>query len=566
MTGVAPRWEPLPIGYQEGWTVAEITVRVLVDAGIRRAYTVAGDAFLELLDALRFEPLMALVTARQDTGAAFMAEAEGKLREVPALLLGGPGPGIADFLVAVRSAYQDGSPMVVLVEERASVRLAGPGIQDGLAELDPLTLFGPFAKWTGRAETAAQVPVLAAQAARAARDGRKGPAILAVPADFWVAPFDGVIPEPEQRPDDTGAVLRSAHEVAALLADSRYPVVIAGGIGRSARKDLVAAAEQLGLAVYTAFRRQDSFPENHARYAGHLGVGIPPGQLDALERADVVLAIGTRLDEVTTQNNRYPLPAQTLVVIGPGLPATHRRGLTFRIDCEVGPFLRQLVAIGVARSRRSSAANAATHTHMTPPRTSPDHPLVHPADVVRVLRKVAPEDTVVAADSDKTARFVHRYWCFTEPHTQIEPPDGVRGYAVPAALGAKLAAPKRTVVAVISDAAAMMTGQELETAVRYRAPILVVVFQNGLYADVAMHQAAKHGRLNGVSLTAVDFAAWARSFGAAGYTIESPEQLEPTMRRALQHQRPSVIDVRTDPDVIDPDTRLSALFQRPRKS
>lgn len=539
---------------------------MLVDAGVRRAYTVAGSAFLEFLDAIRFEPLMALVTARQDTGAAFMAEAEGKLREVPALLLGGPGPGIADFLVAVRSAYQDGTPMVVLVEERASVRLAAPGIQDGLAELDPLTLFGPFAKWTGRAGTAAQVPVLAAQAVRAAREGRRGPAVLAVPADFWVAPFHDVIPDPEPRPDDTGAALRSAHEVAALLADSRYPVLIAGGVGRAARTDLIAAADQLGLAVYTAFRRQDSFPENHARYAGHLGLGIPAGQLDALERADVVLAVGTRLDEVTTQNNRYPLPSQTLVVIGPGLPATHRRGLTFRIDCEVGSFLRQLVAVGVTRSRRSSAANAATHTHMTPPRTSPDHPLVHPADVVRVLRKVAPEDTVVTADSDPTARFVHRYWCFTQPHTQLEPPEGVRGYAVPAALGAKLAAPRRTVVAVVSDAAAMITGQELETAVRHRAPILVVVFQNGLFTDLATHQAAKHGRLHGVSLTAVDFAAWARSFGAAGYTIESPEQLEPTFRRALQHQRPSVVDVRTDPDVIDPDTRLSALFQRPRKT
>lgn len=543
-----------------------MTVRVLVDAGVRRAFTVAGDSFLELLDALRAEPLTTLVTARLESGAAFMAEAEGKLREVPALLLGGPGPGIANFLVAARSAAQDGTPLVVLAEERASVRLSGPGIQDIPAEPDPLDLFGPFAKWVGRAETAAQVPVLAARAARAARDGRKGPAVLAVPADFWVAPFDGAIPPAVPPPDDAGAVLRSAHEVAALLADSRYPVVIAGGVGRTARKDLVAAAEQLGLAVYTAFRRQDSFPENHPRYAGNLGVGIPAGQLDALERADVVLAIGTRLDEVTTQNHRYPSPAQTLVVIGPGLPATHRRGLTFRVDCEIGPFLKQLVSVGVARSRRGSAANAATHTHMTPPSTSPDHPLVHPADVVRVLREVAPEDTVVTADSGKTARFVHRYWCFTEPHTQIEAPEGVRGYAVPAALGVKLAAKKRTVVAVVSDAAAMMTGQELETAVRYRAPILVVVFQNGLYADIAMHQAAKHGRLSGVAHTAVDFAAWARSFGAAGYTIESPEQLKPTFKRALLHQRPSVVDVRTDPDVIDPDTRLSSLFQRARKS
>ncbi|HVV13285.1 thiamine pyrophosphate-binding protein [Amycolatopsis sp.] len=542
--------------YQRGWTVARTAVRILVDAGVRRAYTVPSDSFLELLDAIQFEPSMTLVTARHESAAAFMAEAEGKLRDVPAILLGAPGPSVMNLAIGVQTAHQDETPMIVLLADRPSNDLV-PDMEEGP---DQLGLFRPFSKWTARAETAAEVPELLVEALQEVRRGRRGPAVLSVPTDFWVAPFDAVLSKPAPPPDRSGQLIRSADEVAALLADSRYPVVIAGSRARSARAELITAADQLGFAVYNAFRRQDAFPENHARYAGHLGIGVPARQLDALDRADLVLAVGTRLDEITTQNFRYPSAGQTLVMIGTGLVPSRRRGLTFRIDCEIGPFLRELCAVAEPRTRRSSAANASTHTYMTPPDTR-ESVLVHPAEVVRAVRKVVPEDTVVTMDSSSFAGFVHRYWCFTEPRTQLGPADRVAGYAVPAAVAAKLAQPKRTVVAMVGDGSVMMTGQELETAVRYRAPIIVVVIQNGLYGDIAVHQARTHGRLSGVALNPVDFASWARSFGAVGYTVESPEQLEPTVGRALRHQRPSVIDVRTDPDVINPDVRLSALFR-----
>ncbi|MBB2935283.1 acetolactate synthase-1/2/3 large subunit [Amycolatopsis bartoniae] len=538
-----------------------MAVRVLSDAGVQRAYTVPADSFLDLLDVLQFESPLTLVNARQETAAAFMAEAEGKLREIPAVLLGARGAGVVHLLSGVRNAAQDESPLVVLLADRPSVNLTG----DDADDFDPLELFRPFVKWSARAEVAAEVPGLLAEALGEVQRGRRGPAVLAVPDDFWIAPYGGPVPQIPVQPDRTGALLRSADEVAGLVADARYPVVIAGAGVRAARDELVAVAEQLGLSVYNAFRRQDAFPENHARYAGHLGLGIPARQLDALDRADLVLAIGTRLDEVTTQNFRYPLPGQTLVVIGTGLTPTRRRGLTFRIECEIGPFLRELSAVAIPRTRRSSAANAATHTFMTPPDTR-DSAYVHPAEVVRAVRKTVPEDTIVTSDSSKFAGFVHRYWCFTAPHTQLGPADRGTGYAVPAAVAAKLTEPKRCVVAMTGDGGLLSTGQELETAVRYRAAVIIVVSQNGLYGELAMHQARAHGRLSGVALEHVDFAAWARSLGAVGYTIESPEQLEPTLARALRHQRPSLLDVRTDPDVIDPDVRLSALFRADRST
>ncbi|OXM50522.1 acetolactate synthase, partial [Amycolatopsis thailandensis] len=352
---------------------------------------------------------------------------------------------------------------------------------------------------------------------------------------------------------------RTAEAVAQLVDEARYPVVIVGGRARSAREELIAVADELALPVYNAFRRQDAFPENHARYAGHLGIGIPARQLDALERADLVLALGTQLDEVTTQSYRYPTPSQTLVLVGTGIEPARRGGLTFRVDSEVEPFLRELRDVASPRTRRASAANAAVHTFMTPPDTS-GATRVHPADVIRAVRKLAPEDAIVTSDAGNFAQFMHRYWCFTAPRSQLGPSNAAMGYAVPAAVAAKLAEPRRTVIAMVGDGGALMTGQEIETAVRYRVPVTVLVFQNGLHGPLAVRQARKHGRLSGVTVPVTDFASWARGLGAAGYTVDDREQLEPIIASALVRQRPCVIDIRTDPDVVTPDIRLTSLL------
>lgn len=490
-----------------------------------------------------------------------MAEADGKLTEQPALLLAGRGPSAANLAIGVQTAYQDETPMVVLLETPPST----PAVTGGHPTSDLTAMFEPLAKWSARAEHPDEVPGLLVEALLKARMGRPGPTVLGVPSDAWGVPFDSEQPVASPLPPITGSLGRSADAVAQLVGEARYPVVIVGGRARSAREELIAAADELSLSVYNAFRRQDAFPENHARYAGHLGLGIPTRQLDALDRADLVLALGAQLDEVTTQSYRYPTPAQTLVMVGTGLPELDRYGLTFRVESEVEPFVRELRALATPRTRRASAANAAVHTFMTPPDTS-RNTRVHPVDVVRILRKLAPEDTIVTSDAGNFAEFVHRYWCFTAPRSQLGPSNAAMGYAVPAAVAAKLAEPRRTVVAMVGDGGTLTTGQEIETAVRYRTPIIVVVFQNGLHAPLAMHQARTHGRLSGVSSGLVDFALWARGLGAAGYTVNDREQLEPIIASALVRQRPCVIDVRTDPDVVSPDIRLSSLLAASRRT
>lgn len=534
-------------------------MRILTEAQVRRVYAVVGEAFLELLDALQREREVTLVSARHDSGAAFMAEAEGKLTERPAVLLASRGPGAANLAIGVQTAYQDETPMVVLLETPALDRT----ITGELPTSDLTAMFESIAKWCVRAEDPDAVPGLLAEALTRCREGRPGPVVLGVPSDAWGVPYDSAKPVTKVRQPIMGTLGRSAEAVAALVDEARYPVVIVGGRARSARDELIAVADELALPVYNAFRRQDAFPETHARYAGHLGLGIPARQLDALERADLVLALGTQLDEVTTQGGRYPTAQQTLVLVGTGIDEQRRRGLTFRVDSEVEPFLVELRSIANPRTRRASAANAAVHTFMTPPDTS-GNTRVHPVDVIRALRKLAPEDTIVTSDAGNFAQFMHRYWCFTAPRSQLGPSNAAMGYAVPAAIAAKLAEPRRAVVAMVGDAGTLMTGQEIETAVRYRAPVMVVVFQNGVHGALAMHQARTHGRLSGVTIPLTDFASWARGLGAAGYTVDDREELEAIVASALVRQRPCVIDVRTDPDVVTPDVRLSTLLSAVR--
>lgn len=535
-------------------TVAQAVVRILVGAGIRRGYTVPGESFLGLLDALEVEPATTLVSVRHEAGASFMAEADAKLSGVPALALGSRGPGAANLAIGVHTAFQDETPMLVLLGQ---VESTGRG-RESFQEVDLAAFFAPIAKWSAEAATAGDVPRLVAEALTTATTGRRGPSVLSVPSDFWAAPYDGSLPAVALTKPE-GDAAGGAVAISSLLDRAERPVVIAGGGARKAREELIAAAEQLGLAVYSAFRRQDAFPEDHPQYAGHLGLNVPSDVLEALGRADLVLVLGTRLDEITTQGFQYPLPEQQLVLVGRGLRPPEREGATVHVDADVLAFLRALRAAAAPRTRDWTAARAAVQRFTTPPDTSGAE-RVHPTDVVRTLRRLVLKDAIVTNDAGNFSGFVHRYWCFTEPRTQLAPANGAMGYAVPAAVAAKIAEPERTVVAMVGDGGVLMTGQELETAVRHDAAIIVIVFQNGLYGTIAMHQAKVHGRLAAVSIGPLDLAGWGRGLGAEGFTVDRPEDLEPVLAEALACGRPCVVDVRTDPDVITADARLSDLL------
>jgi acetolactate synthase I/II/III large subunit len=528
-------------------------VDVAVRNGITRFYTVPGESFLEVLDAVERHPLARLLSTRHESGAAFMAEADAKLSGVPAIAMGTRAVGAANLAIGVHTAFHDSTPMVVLVGD-VETDIRG---RDAFQEIDLCSFFRPIAKWVevlGRADRAQEVMQ---RAIRKAMSGRPGPAVLILPSDILGCPAGdghGAALPPSPRCELAPA---DREEIRSRLERSQAPVVIAGG-GCRDQEALVAFAESWGAGVCTAFRRQDVLPNTHPLYLGHLGLGAPEYLLSALRRSDLVIVVGSRLSEVTTQRYTVPLSNVVHIDIDPGVLATDSIADMVALgDADLA--LRALRRDGEPRVARCAVEHAEYMAWSDAGNL--DEPELRSArDVVACMAAELPRDVVIANDAGNFAAFLHRFWRYETPRSQVAPTSGAMGYAVPAAIGAKLAQPGRPVVAVVGDGGMLMTGQELETAVRYGIDITVIVVDNGLYGTIAMHQARRFGRLSGVDIGSVDFAAYARSLGAGGLTARSKAELRDVLQTSLRASGPTVIHVPVNAEEIAPDARLSDLL------
>ncbi|WP_285730144.1 thiamine pyrophosphate-dependent enzyme [Nocardiopsis sp. ATB16-24] len=544
-------------------TAAHAVAEVLSAAGVSRCYTVPGESFLELTDAIEQHPRMRLISTRHENGAGFMAEADAKLTGVPAVAAATRGPGAANLAVGVHTAMQDSTPMIVFLGQAETERLGREAFQ----EVDLTAFYAPLTKWSTTVHRADRLAETTARALRVATTGRPGPVAIAVPGDLFgqrVGPQDPPEPPVVPRP-----VLgeQARDRLAGWLARAVRPVIIAGGGARGAREDLVRVAERFNAGVYAAWRRQDVFPNDHPLYLGHLGLGCPPAVLNALASADAVLVVGCRMSETTTQGYRLPESDGRVRVaqidIDPAqVGATN--SLWFGAVADARTALGELAEASVRVPYRDwSSARRNWVASATVPPEAAEHtgPLLHPWSVIAGMRASLPEDALLTNDAGNFASFLHRGWWFRHPRTQLAPTSGAMGYAVPAAVAAKIAAPDRTVVAVAGDGGALMTGQELETAVRVGAPVTVVVFQNGLYGTIAMHQARQLGRIAGTRISGpLDLAGFARSLGARGATVHTREELEKALAESVGADLPTLVDVRTDPEVISPGSTLSGLL------
>src|SRR6266545_494485 len=587
-----------------GRSAADAVVEVLAARGVRRFYTVPGESFLEIIDAVARRPGLRLVSCRHESGAAFMAEAEGKLTGTPAVAMATRAVGASNLAIGVHTARQDSTPMLVFLGQVETGLLGREAFQevDLPAFYRELTV---HAETLHRADRAAEV---AARAYRLATTGRPGPALVAFPADVLAGDCADPGPPPGQvaavRPDDAA---RDA--IAAVLATARSPVAVLGAGARTARDAVVALAERYRLGVFTAFRRQDAFPNSHPNYLGHLTLGAPAEIVRPLAEADVVLVLGCRLSEITTQGYALPAPGARVVQVDidpASLGAT--AAVEWAVPAPVGPFAAALLEAAARPAERDRpakderpterdrpaeqdgaaerdrpaeqdgaaerdrpterdwsagrdwSAEHATYLRLSTPDVSYAGGGVHPAQVVAAMARHLPADAVLANDAGNFSIFCHRYWRFDHPATQLGPTSGAMGYGVPAAIGAALAAPGRPVVALCGDGGFLMTGQEMETAVRCGAPVLAVVFANGLYGTIAMHQARELGRPAGVDIGPVDLAGYARALGADAVTVDAPDQLDDAFAAAAAFDRPRVVVVRTDPDVLSPTATLSGLL------
>jgi len=541
-----------------GYVAGEVMART----GVRRLYTVPGESFLEILDAAEEHPDLSLISTRHESGASFMAEAEGKLTGRPAVAMATRGVGASNLAIGVHTARQDSTPMLVLLGHVETDFLGREAFQ----EVDLPAFYAPITKWAATVHRADRLAEFVARGLRIATSGRPGPVMLALPADVLgeAVPDDPEVRVPP-RPRSAPAP-EDVRTIAERLSAARRPVVIAGGGAQSAREALISFAEEWGVGVYAAFRRQDVFPNVHPNYLGHLTLGTPPETLEALERADLILVVGCRLSEVTTQTYSFPRGDQAVIQIDidpneVGATVPVEVGMVSDAGTALAALSRQAPSPSPARDWTDGHNAYLDSSTISPERATEG---IDPARVVGAMREALPEDALLTNDAGNFSIFIHRYWRYNYPRTQLASTNGAMGYGVPAAVAAKLAAPDQTVVACCGDGGFLMTGQEIETAVRYGATITVVVFRNGLHGTIAMHQKQALGRTAGVEIGEVDLAGYARSLGAEGHTVRDPDELVPALEATLASDSVTLLDVVTDPDIINPSTTLSEIVgERP---
>ena len=563
---VAPAPVPAPAR-----TVGRYVADALRAVGVRYAFTVPGESFLGLLEGLEAAGIRVVAT-RHEGGAAFMAEAHGQLTGRPAACVGTRAVGAANLAIGIHTARQDSTPMFVLVGQ-VERELIG---REAFQEVDLRATFGGLAAHAAEPRSAEEIPAAVAGAIRAALTGRPGPVLLSLPEDL----LDEMLPEgteldtarpapPRAEPDDVRSVLQ-------FVACARRPVILAGaGVLRARTStDLLKLAELLDVPIVATWRRGDVVSNDHPLYLGMSGYGSPAVVRERLERADALLVVGSRLSEVASYGYAVPAAGQRWahVDIEPiagraGLPAPE---LSVRADARA--FLRAAVARleaavldaeGVDARRAANAEDRSAWESATAVDDAAwEGPGVHPAHAIATLRRVLPDDAIVATDAGNFGMWLARHFRFRRPGTFLGPTSGAMGYALPAAIAAALVHRDRAVVAVAGDGGFAMTMAELETAVREKAKVIAVVFDNERYGTIRMHQDRRsevdgQGAAVGTDLGPVDFTAIARAVGARGTRVETDAQLEPALRQALASDRPTVLQLVLDRRWVSPDQTRS---------
>jgi len=547
-------------------TGGQILVDCLKVHGVELAFCVPGESYLAVLDALYdAQDHTRLIVCRQEGGAAFMAEAYGKLTGRPGICFVTRGPGATNASIGVHTAYQDSSPMILFIGQ-----IGGDVVErEAFQEVDYRRMFGQMAKWVAQIDRTDRIPEYLSHAFHLAVSGRPGPIVLALPEDMLTS--QAVAPQtrryqrvkPHAGPQDLA-------EVARLLGSAAKPLVIAGGGDWTAKAcaDLRAFAESWNVPVACSFRRQDLLDNRHRNYAGEVGIAISPELKKRVREADLILAAGPRLGEMTTGTYTLfdlPRPRQTLVHVHSG---ADELGRVYQADLLINSGMEEFAAalLSIAPSQ-NIAWGGWTQTLRQEYLLSLD-PVPMPgalnlSEVVSWLRSRLPEDAVITNGAGNFSGWVQRFYQYTGFRTQLAPTNGAMGYGVPAAIAAKIAQPKRTVVCFAGDGDFMMNGQELATAVQYGAGVIFVVVNNGMYGTIRMHQEREYpARVYGTALRNPDFAQLAKAYGAYGAVVEKTLDFAPAFEQAVSAGGPAVLELRIDPDAITTRTSLSAIREK----
>jgi acetolactate synthase-1/2/3 large subunit len=556
-----------------------LLVDCLIAQGVTHAFGVPGESYLAVLDGFHDRAdRIRFVINRQEGGAAFMAEAQGKLTGRPGVCFVTRGPGATNASIGLHTAFQDSTPMVLFVGDVAS----DARDREAFQEVDYNAFFGPstkgMAKRVERIDDPRRIPEYVARAFATAMNGRPGPVVLVLPEDMLTQTVDAN-PLPRVEPVQAWADPGALRELRTLLLAAQRPLVIAGGGGWTPQSAaaLQRFAENWQLPVANAFRFQDCFDNHHPLYAGDVGLGINPALARRIRESDLVLAIGPRLGEATTGGYTLleaPVPTQKLVHIhasGEELGRVYQP--TLAIQATMNAAARSLEVLTAPPSLPWSTWTAACHADYEANVEVTNGGIVLPGNIdmpalIHTLQKHLPADAVLTNGAGNFASWLHRFYRYhglAKGHkTQLAPTNGAMGYGVPAGIGAAILS-GRTAFTIAGDGDFLMNGQELATAVQHGAKSVVLLLNNGTYGTIRMHQEREYpARVSGSDLRNPDFCALARAYGYAAERITHTAEFEPALQRALAADGGSLIEVMLDPEVITTRGTLSAIRNKSR--
>ena len=532
-------------------TGGQILVDQLRIHGVERAFCVPGESYLAVLDAFVDVPEIHVVTARQEGGAAIMAEAHGKLTGTPGVCFVTRGPGATNASAGMHIAFQDSTPMILFVGQVARATADREAFQ----EIDYRRMYGQLAKWVGQIEDPERIPEMVSRAFHTAVNGRPGPVVLALPEDMLVQRA-GVGDARRYREMQPAPPPEDMERLRGLLLRAERPMALLGGGGwdRRAVAGFEAFAQAFDLPVAVSFRCQAYFDNRLAQYAGHAGVATDPALNDRIAAADLLLVAGARLGEATTGGYtivRPPVPEQTLIHVYPG---AEELGRVYQPSLGINSGMKHFATAAAALDAPESVPwgawrQAARDEYLAFLRPLPVPGDVQIGEVVAWLSDRLPEDAIVCNGAGNYNSWLHRNFVFKDYRTQIGATSGSMGYGTPAAVAASLAAPERTVVNWTGDGCFLMHGQELATAMQYGAKVVNIVVNNGMLGSIRIHQERDYPtRVSATALRNPDFAALAEAYGLHGETVRTTGDFAPAFERCIAAGRSSLIDLQVSPD------------------
>ncbi|TIL42718.1 thiamine pyrophosphate-binding protein [Mesorhizobium sp.] len=546
-------------------TGGQLIVEALEANGTDRIYCVPGESYLAVLDALHDSPIRTIV-CRQEGGAAMMADCHGRLTGKPGICFVTRGPGATNASAGIHIAMQDSVPVILFIGQVASHAKQREAFQ----EVDYVRFFGDIAKWVVEIDDAARIPEFVTRAFAVATSGRPGPVVISLPEDMLTSLAEAPEALP-YTPVETRPGEAELDALEKLLNKAKRPFVILGGTRWDAEAvaRMRTIAEAWSLPVGCSFRRQMLFDHLHPNYAGDVGIAINPKLATAIKQADLVLLIGGRMGEMPSSDYtllKSPYPDQSLVHVhadADELGRVYRPTLAINASPSafVEAFAGRKPAATPVWADETPKLHAAYLDWSTPPESGPG--AVQMGPIMNYLEKILPDDAILTNGAGNYATWVHRFHRSRRFATQAAPTSGSMGYGMPAAVAAKELFPERDVIAFAGDGCFLMNGQEFATAVQYDLPIIVVVVNNGIYGTIRMHQEREYpGRVVATDLKNPDFAALARAYGGHGETVEKTADFAPAFERARASGKPSIVEIRLDPEAITPTRTMTQIRDR----